>query len=194
MALVKTSPIEITENLTYKLSTIAVTETEDFVICKSPDKLQQLLNSLVPGKQLHYVSDGDWSMHDMAIELLKIYKPAELYITTYALREFPVRQLILAQDRKDLLSVKMLLDYRAKARTPEVFQLASMNMNAIYLTSIHAKVTVIRSAAGCVTIVGSANWTQNPRIEAGVVSLSPDVANFHIDWIEKVMSNAEIFS
>ena len=140
------------------------------------------------------MSDGDWSMHDLLMELVKQYQPAELYITTYALREFPVRQLIMAMDRKEISSVNMLLDYRAKARTPEVFQLASMNMNKIFLTSIHAKVTVMRSAKGSIAIVGSANWTQNPRIEAGVISLDDEVAKFHINWIEKIMDNAEIFS
>jgi hypothetical protein len=168
-------------------------EGSDFVICKSPDKLKALLDTLQQDKQVHFISDGDWSLHDMTMELLKKYKPAELYITTYAIREFPVRQLVLAQERREIICLKMLLDVRAKMRTPEVYQLANMNANKISLTSIHAKVTVIKSTAGCVTIVGSQNWTQNPRIEAGVVSLEPAVAEFHINWIEKAMENAEIF-
>lgn len=166
---------------------------DDFVICKNPEKLQILLNKITPGKSFHYVSDGDWSMHDLVMELLKKYTNAELYITTYALREFPVRQLILAQEKGDIKSIKMLLDYRAKTRTPEVFQLASMNVGAIFLTSIHAKVTVIKSPAGYISIVGSANWTQNPRVECGVISLNKELAEFHINWIEKIMCNAEIF-
>jgi hypothetical protein len=166
---------------------------DDFVICKSPDKLKILLNKIAAGKSVHYVSNGDWSMHDLVMELLKKYNNAEVFITTYALREFPVRQLILAQEKGDIKSIKMLLDYRAKIRTPEVFQLASMNIGAIFLTSIHAKVTVIKSPVGHVSIVGSANWTQNPRIECGVISLNEELANFHINWIEKIMINAEIF-
>lgn len=165
----------------------------DFVICKSPDKLKALLDALDKDKHVHYISDGDWSTHDMINQLLKEYKPAELFITTYAIREFSIRQLVMATERKDLIAVNLILDYRAKVRTPEVYQLAKMNVNKIYLTAIHAKVTVMRSCKGCVTIVGSSNLTSNPRIEAGVISLSEDVANFHINWIEKVMENAEIF-
>jgi hypothetical protein len=166
---------------------------DDLLICKSPEKLKELAQLISAGNSVHYVSNGDWSMNDLVLELLKTYKPAELWITTYAIRELPVRQLILAQERKDILSVKMLLDYRAKTRTPEVFQLASMNLNQICLTSIHAKVCVLRSAKGSVTIVGSANWTQNPRVECGVIRLSDQLAEFHINWIEKLMDNAEIF-
>jgi hypothetical protein len=166
---------------------------EDFVICKSPDKLKSLLSALKKDKQLHYISDGDWSLHDLIMELLKEYKPAELYLTTYAIRELAIRQLVMAMERKELLSVHMIADYRAKVRTPEVYQLAHMNMNKICLHSIHAKVTVIRSAVGCVTILGSCNLTSNPRIEAGVISQNVDIANFHINWINKIMDNAEIF-
>lgn len=167
--------------------------TGDFVICKSPDKLKALIDCLHKEKHVHYVSDGDWSTHDIISQLLKEYKPAELFITTYAIREFSIRQLVMAMERKELLSVNMLLDYRAKVRTPEVYQLAQMNMNKIYLTAIHAKVTVMRSCKASITIVGSSNLTSNPRIEAGVISMSDEVANFHIKWIEKVMDNAEIF-
>lgn len=164
------------------------------VICKSPDKLQRLIAALQPGKLVHYISDGDWSTHDLVMSLLQTYKPAELFISTYALRELPVRQLILAQQRKEVTGINMLLDYRAKARTPEVFQLASMNVNSIVLTSIHAKVTVIKSEAGTVTISGSANWTHNPRIEQGTISLDKGCGEFHISWMKKVMENGELFT
>ena len=169
-------------------------EDEDFAICKSPEKLRYLLQKISPDCCTHFISDGDWSMHDLTLELVKNLKPAEIFITTYAIRELPIRQLILAQERNEISSVSMLLDYRAKTRTPEVFHLASQNVNKIFLTSIHAKVTVIRSAGGCVTIVGSSNWTQNPRIEAGIITMKKEVANFHIEWIKKVMADAEIFS
>jgi hypothetical protein len=127
------------------------------------------------------------------MQLLKQYKPADLFMTTYAIREFPIRQLTMAMDRKELLSVNMVLDYRAKVRTPEVYQLANMNVNKIHLSAVHAKVTVMHSCKGCITIIGSCNLTSNPRIEAGVITMNEDVAAFHINWIQKLMDNAEIF-
>lgn len=191
MAFVKTVTIkkEMDENTFLHSSG----QSEDFVICKNPEKLAALLSKLNKEKQLHYVSDGDWSTHDMINQLLKQLKPAELYLTTYAIREFSIRQIVLAMERKELISVNMIADYRAKMRTPEVYQLAANTMNKICLHSIHAKVTVLRSPYGCATIVGSSNLTSNPRIEAGVISLDPEVANFHINWITKIMENAEIF-
>ena len=164
----------------------------DFVVCKGPQKLKLLLDQLQPGKVTFYLSDGDWSMHDLVMQLIKRFQPAELYITTYALREFSVRQLILAIDRKEITAVNMLLDYRAPIRTPAVHTMAAMNFK-IFLLSVHAKVTVIRSPAGCVTITGSANWTTNPKLESGVISLDPELAAWYIENIKKVMADAKIF-
>lgn len=192
MALVKTKEvIQPSDDDTQFLFTSD--EISDMVICKSPEKLQLLINSLKINKQVFYVSDGDWSMHDLVMCLLTWYKPADLYFTTYAIRELPIRQLIMAQDRGELSSINMILDYRAKTRTPEVFQLANMNANKVVLTNIHAKVTVLKSDAGSITIVGSSNWTANPRIEAGVVNVNEALADFHIKWMKKLLNNAEVF-
>ena len=192
MALVKTDSVAHEDDEDNHLFSEEAS-TFDMVICRNPDKLKALLDKIKISNNVHFISDGDWSMHDLVMQLCSIYKPVELYITTYAIREFPIRQLILAQERGEITSVKMLLDYRAKVRTPEVYHMASINVGSIFLTSIHAKVTVLKSLKGCVTIVASANWTQNPRIEAGVVSTNNEVADFHIEWIEKVMKNATIF-
>jgi hypothetical protein len=193
MALIKTG--EIAKPVADDVDLIYTSdEITEMVICKSPDKLNRLLSSIQSGKTIYYVSDGDWSMHDLVMLLLKQYHTAELFFSSYALRELAVRQLIMAQERGEISSIRILLDYKAKVRTPEVYQLAQNNFNEIYLTNIHAKVTVLRSAAGSVTIVGSANWTTNPRIEAGTISLNKPLADFHINWMEKVMANAEIFN
>ena len=168
-------------------------EENGFVICKNPDKLKRLLSFLKPGKQVHYVSDGDWSTHDLVMELLKILGTAEIYFTTYALRETPVRQLVLAMHRGDIKFVKMLVDTRAKIRTPAVFEMAKMNFCQVGQTNVHAKVCVIKTANGCVSITGSANWTSNPKIEAGVVSMNNELAEFNINWIQNLINDADIF-
>lgn len=172
---------------------MATVVKENAVICKSPLKLKALLQEIKPGVSVHYVSKGDWSMHDLVMQLLNTYSPAEIYMSTYALRETPLRQLILAQQKGLITSLNMLIDYRAKVRTPEVFQLAQMNANRLFLIAIHAKVCVLKVGDVFVSIVTSSNWTTNPKIEAGVVTMDKIIGEFHIDWMTKTMENAEIF-
>ena len=168
-------------------------DIQETIICKSPDKVKKLVGSLVPGKIVHFLSKGDWSMHDLIVEILNNHYPAELYFTTYALREMSVRQLLQAISTGRLLAVHILIDMKAKSRTPDVIQLAQMNVNRVFLTSIHAKVAVIKTADRYFSINGSANWTVNPRVESGTISLSENVGKWHIEWMEKIMNNAEVF-
>ena len=167
--------------------------TGGFVMCKRPDRVQALVDSVAPGKQVHFVSDGEWSMHDIVIALLKKFRPAELFISTYAIRDFPIKQLILAQERGEVSGINLVIDSRAQIRSPEGYNLARMNVNRIAQIAIHAKVTVIKSPIGCVSISSSQNWTQNPKIEAGVITCSEEVAAFHIAWINKILADAQIF-
>mgnify|MGYP000172677323 CR=1 FL=1 len=190
MALIE---IDINKKATDSGHLFSVTDSAHFVICKSPGKLKHLLTAIKPGASVHYVSKGDWSMHDLVMELLKILGQAEIYFTTYALRETPVRQLVLAMHRGDIKFVKMLVDTRAKIRTPAVFEMAKMNFCQVGQTNVHAKVCVIKTANGCVSITGSANWTSNPKIEAGVVSMNNELAEFNINWIQNLINDADIF-
>ncbi len=191
MALIKTGASVSTPDTGEHIFSTA--ETENFAICKSPDKLKKLLDAITPGHTTYYLSDGHWSMHDLVMELIKKYQPADLYISTYALREFSAQQLILAIDRKEVNSVKMLLDYRAPVRVPAVVEMARMNFNKVFLVPCHAKITIIQSPAGSVTIVGSANWTSNPRIESGTISLNKELAAWYIEHFEKIMADGRIF-
>ena len=168
-------------------------DMEDTIICKNPDKVKALVKAMTPGRIIHFVSKGDWSMHDLIVELLNNYYPAELFFTTYALRDLSVKQLINALSKKKLTGIHLLIDFKAKSSTPEVELLTRMNVNRICLTSIHAKVAVLRTANHYISINSSANWTINPRIESGTISMSEKVGKFHIEWMEKRFNNAEIF-
>lgn len=158
---------------------------------------QDLLDSIFPGlpatKDIHFVTKGDWSTHDLVFHLLKFTGPSQLYFTTYSLREYPVRLILNALDAGMLTSVKCILDSKVKSRLPDVFHLAAHNFADVKLTECHAKITVIKNLEHSITIMGSANWTNNPRIEAGFVSMDKSLADFHIDWMEKCMINSNAF-
>ncbi|HRN79980.1 MAG TPA: hypothetical protein PKY29_04475 [Ferruginibacter sp.] len=192
MALVKINSISDAATINNHFVTVQV--NEHTVVCKAPEKLKVLIDALQPNCCTHYVSDGYWSMHDLVMSLLKKYnQPADLYITTYAIREYAVRQLLFAAESGLLKKINLLVDYRAKVRTPEVFQLIENVMSEVFLTRVHAKVCVIKLPDLIISIVGSSNWTTNPKIEAGTISLNKEVGEFNIKWITEIMQDAEPF-
>jgi hypothetical protein len=86
-----------------------------------------------------------------------------------------------------------VLDYRIERRKPEAFQLANNIITRIKLTKCHAKVLVIRNETWDVTIIGSANFSKNPRIEAGVIFTDRKTAEFNAGWIDEIIEGKEVF-
>jgi len=163
------------------------------IVARRPDRLKAIVDLLETEDEVHYVSDGEWNLHDFFNAMLQRIKPAELWLTTYAIYEFPIRQILLAQEAGDLTAVHMLLDSRAKVRMPATYMLAEKISNRIALTGCHAKVMVLRNTTQQITLITSQNWTNNPRIEVGYASKKRQHADFHISWIDLKLQNAELF-
>lgn len=162
------------------------------VLAKRPNKLQLILDRCKQSEPFHFVSDGSWSMHDFLLGIIDNYPNAFVYITTYAITETSARILcdLLQQDKICMLNI--LGDYRIKDRYPAVEQLLQMNAT-VKGTQIHGKVLVIATESKVLTMLGSANWTTNPRIELGVIDQSQEVADFHLDWINKKLNDGDVF-
>lgn len=162
------------------------------VTAKAPDKLQQVIDAAMLHDAFHFVCDGSWSTHDLLLMLMPIYGPCKVWLTTYSITEFPARILAGFVESKLITELNVLMDYRAKDRYPAVQQLMS-NISTIRLTPIHAKVLILESEDKCITLLGSANWTTNKRIEAGVFDRSAAVKEFHKSWITKKMQDGDPF-
>jgi hypothetical protein len=57
------------------------------------------------------------------------------------------------------------------------------------LDDIHAKVTVIENTEWTISIIGSANYTENKRKEAGVIILTRAAADQQLLWIHKSLKD-----
>lgn len=155
------------------------------------EALQQFGDS---GHDVHFISNGDWNLFDFFnLALGQFDGPCHVWLSTYAIYEFPLRQILLAQQAGQVTMVKMLIDSRARIRNESSLALAKNIANKIALRPCHAKVLVMQNESRTVVLVGSQNWTKNPRIEVGFISASKALAAFHVNWIEKVLEGANAF-
>ena len=92
-----------------------------------------------------------------------------------------------------ILELKGIFDYRNGIRKPAELQFLEKISTEIKPAKCHAKVTVLENDNWGISIVGSANYTRNPRIEAGVLFTLKDVAAFERNWIEKELLNNSVF-
>jgi hypothetical protein len=148
------------------------------------DDVSKRLHSLQQGESMHFVSEGIWSMHEMLEEMLRKSGPADVYITTWTITEFPVRRIVMLKEEGLIKSLSCLLDYRIRGRKPGPFQLLQFNASRLALAKCHAKVAIAVNEEWALSCVGSANLSRNPRFEAGVVSASRADAEFHKSWID----------
>jgi hypothetical protein len=184
------SPLTKFEQLT-AMAPVTMSSTQ--VICKSPRELARLAAMVKAQDDVIYLSHGDWSMHDLVKVLVDQVAPCNLYLSTWSMTEFPLRQILQLQMDGLLTSVNMLLDKKSKVRYPAVYQLAQNISNTISLTDVHAKVTILEGNSSTITIINSQNWTENKRIETGWISRQSSVAEFHLTWLKKALNNGSPF-
>ena len=158
-------------------------------IGKANEKLHQVFGKVIDGQSVHYASLGDWSTHDLLFFLLEQTGPARVYFTTWAISEYAIRQLYQFIEHGLILELKGIFDYRNGIRKPAELQFLQKITTDIKAAKCHAKVTVIENDNWGISVVGSANYTRNPRIEAGVLCCDKTVAAFHRDWILNELSN-----
>ena len=126
---------------------------------------------------INFWSYGRWSMHDLMIYILKQTGPADVLVTTWSISEAAVREMLLKHKEGLIKSIKFLIDPRIKVRNPKPLQLLAANFPYKFI-ACHAKVTTIENENWNISIVSSANMTNNPRFERGVIFPFKEIFEF----------------
>jgi hypothetical protein len=166
---------------------------EEYLIFKSVDTLKEKLPIIKSDTSYHFASGGVWSTHELLFHLLSFTGPAKVFIATWSITEEPSRMLVHGLNSGLITELNGIFDIRVKQRAPETYAFAKHNFCNARLTVCHAKVTVIKNDLFNISIVGSSNYTNNPRIEAGVISTHKITADFHENWIMAELRNAHPF-
>lgn len=167
----------------------AATGRSVLAMAESVETLRAVVGNVEPDQVIKFVTNGAWSMHDLLGYLLQKTGPARIYLSTWTITETPVRVLCNLKEQGLITELHCVLDYRTKDRTPKPFQLLSGVANRVKLTKCHAKVTVIENDAWGISIVGSANYSKNPRLEAGTIFTTKHDAVFDRAWLERTLDD-----
>jgi hypothetical protein len=152
-------------------------------------ELKEVISLVKPEANILWVSNGKWSAHHMLLALLNITGPSDLHISTYALSETPARHFIQLKETGIIRSLKMVLDNRVDTRTASTLQIIKSIADDYCLIASHAKVTVIENDQWNIAVVGSANYTENERYEAGLISCTEQATEYQKRWIKKALKD-----
>jgi hypothetical protein len=186
--LVKTDDIKKKQPFQLQSKEVVSLETEqkECFIGKPFEILKKHIGKISLDKNIHFVTYGRWSMHDLIFYCLKQTGPAHLLIATWSISEISIRNLVKKFTDKEILSVKFLLDPRVKVRNPKPLQMLKANFQYTF-KPCHAKVTTIENEYWNISIIASANLTNNPRIERGIICPGKDVFEFDKKWINEAI-------
>lgn len=168
---------------------IVIPETLQFMMSESM-LLNDIMKNVSPGVCVFWVSNGDWSMHEMLLALLEKTGPADVWMSTYAMNETAARVISQLKDENVIEHLYCLLDDRVDVRSAGSLQLIRAMTDKCTLLHTHAKVTAIRNSKFKISVIGSANYTENKRFEAGIVVCDDKVTDQQISWIEKALNDA----
>ena len=176
-----------------RASKVSTSNANNYVVsCKSSELLQNLVGKIQPGTAVEFCTAGEFSMHQLLQYLLTETGNANVYISTWTLKEEPARVLHFLKQTGKIKALYCVMDYRIRTMDAKHFDFIAKSMDAYMLTKCHAKVMVIEGERMSVTVVSSANFSNNPRIEAGVISCNEISASFHKGWIMDVIGGKKV--
>ena len=160
-----------------------------FFIGRANQKLKDIIGDIQQNQTKWYFSNGDWSAHDLLFYLLNITGPAKVYFTTWAISEYAIRQLYNMIQQGHITELHGIFDYRNGIRKPAELQFLQQITTDIKAAKCHAKITSIVNEQWGIAVIGSANFTRNPRLEAGTIFTHREVAEDARDLILRVLND-----
>lgn len=151
----------------------------------SSEGLKDLMMSCRLQAHVQFVSNGEWNMHELLIALMELTGKAKVYISSYAMNETAVRTLSLLKENGLIKNLYCIVDNRSDVRSAGSLQVLRSISDFLCLAPCHAKVTVIDGEHEQITIIGSANYTENNRYEVGIVCKGEASVEFHKQWMIK---------
>lgn len=151
--------------------------------------IEKQLGTLETSQAKFFVSRAHWNLHEVVQHFASQLQKPDLYFTTWAMKEQPARAILDMKNRVLIGKVFALISDRMPGNDKQSLQLLEPILSGSRQLKLHAKVACLLSENEGITILGSANWSANPRIETGVAirdfNLTKEFANWILNEIER---------
>ena len=157
------------------------------------DMIEAKFGRLEQNKTLHFVSGGLWSLTDIVHYTLKNTGRAKLIGYSWSFTAPAAQKLIHLKSIGLIEEMSFLLDYAMSKWSKGAVSVIEPHSAKVATTQIHAKGFVIWNDEWQVTCTTSMNFSNNPRIEAGILSTEKSVFDFSKIWVSKAINQGKIF-
>jgi hypothetical protein len=137
---------------------------------------------------------GNWSLIDVIEYVINQIGNSHVHLSSWAIKNQAVVTLLKMREEGQIKSLHCLFDSRVPSTCKDAWQLVDANIESLKLTKVHAKVVAIKSDTHSVSVVSTANLTNNPRIERYVITESNTIYELDRHWISESISGGKPFS
>lgn len=156
------------------------------------DMILHKFGALKQEQTIHFVTGGVWSLTDLVHYVLKQTGKASLIGYTWSFTAPAAQKVIWMKEQGLIDEMSFVVDYTMSKWSRGAFNLIKPLCANITTTQIHAKGFVIWNDGWKVSCVSSMNFSNNPRIEAGVLSTERGVFDFSKSWVTKALQGGEV--
>lgn len=154
-------------------------------------EVEVILNSIVPGHNCYFSSDGGVSLDQIVVGILNKYGKMDMTLSTWTIKESQLQVIHNLKAGGKLGNCFGIFDHRIQDSNPKDFQFLTQIFERYGLVKTHAKITVLSNDTHSFSIVGSANWSKNPRLEAGVIDCRKEVGEYYMNVILNKINESE---
>ena len=163
-----------------------------FIRSKTNDFMLNIFGQIKPKQTIEFCTAGEFSMHQLLQYILTFTGPANVYLSTWTLKEEPARVLHFLKKTGKIKELNCVFDYRIRTLDEKHFDFLHTIIDKYTLTKCHAKVLAIEGWYFNVAVISSANMSNNPRIEAGYISCNDKSVEFHKGWIMDIINGKTV--
>lgn len=161
---------------------------ESNVLTALGDKLsaiKEVIGNISTGAICHYCTEGRFSAHELLFYLLTLTGPAHVYISTWKISQEPASKIVAAKNEGLIKDLHIFVERRMKIKSPNALQLIRASATSFGMDDNHSKTFAIDCDGLPLAVVLTANFSENRRVESGVIHASAAAMDFHKNWIKK---------
>ena len=148
--------------------------------------MRDAIGTIEPGKSIIFISAGSWALHDLLRYCLLQTGPADVDAFTWSISIPGATQIINLLERGQIRRFSFIAHMMMKKWSAAATQMLKKHTERLHLSHIHAKGFILSNENWRLSVISSANYTNNPAIEGGIISTSPAVYDLNRKWIDAI--------
>lgn len=141
------------------------------------------------GVNLFYYSEIEFSMHELLDAILQMTGPASVWISSFSISEVAIRTFHRLSEDRVITDLHCIFDQSVKRHRLGLLFFALNVSGKVSLAKNHAKIILIENENWKLTVLSSANFNVNDKIEAGIITGCLDMFSFYKEKLESTFYN-----